>query len=242
MLCFLNKEDWKKSGIYKISCRSDLHVYIGSTKNFRDRFNAHKLDLKKGIHRCKKLQEAYVLYGQSDFQFEILEITDHIPSTLTEREQYYMDSFDHLWNTCPKAHSPSEVKHADEFRFNISHSKTNATSSYIGVFFNKLRKRWTSQIRIDGIKKHLGYFDTEKEAHEMYMFVLKNPNTIIKRQERRTAKGEAHGKVKLTETDVLKIKTLLSQGYEQKEVATMFNMNRSSISAINTGRSWKHLI
>jgi hypothetical protein len=30
-------------------------------------------------------------------------------------------------------------------------------------------RRWRSQIRIGGRKLHLGYFDTEREAHEAYL-------------------------------------------------------------------------
>lgn len=37
-----------------------------------------------------------------------------------------------------------------------------------GAYFNKQANKWQSQIRLCGKQKHLGYFDTEIEAHEAY--------------------------------------------------------------------------
>lgn len=41
-------------------------------------------------------------------------------------------------------------------------------SGYKGVFWSKSAERWTSQIRCNGIKHHLGYFDTAKDAYAAY--------------------------------------------------------------------------
>lgn len=37
-----------------------------------------------------------------------------------------------------------------------------------GVHFHKVVKKWCAQIQIDGVQKHLGYFDTREEAHAAY--------------------------------------------------------------------------
>jgi hypothetical protein len=37
-----------------------------------------------------------------------------------------------------------------------------------GASFYKRKNKWQSQIRINGKSKHLGFFDTEIEAHEAY--------------------------------------------------------------------------
>tara|TARA_R110002126_G_scaffold209929_1_gene356508 strand:+ start:1031 stop:1501 length:471 start_codon:yes stop_codon:yes gene_type:complete len=44
--------------------------------------------------------------------------------------------------------------------------KENCSSKYIGV--HKNGKKWFARITIDGKKKHLGSYDTEKEASEVY--------------------------------------------------------------------------
>ena len=42
----------------------------------------------------------------------------------------------------------------------------NNTSGHKGVSFKKKTKRWVANIRVDGVKIHLGYFDTAEEAGE----------------------------------------------------------------------------
>jgi len=57
-------------------------------------------------------------------------------------------------------------------RENLSKDK-KGTSKYTGVFLPKGQKKWRSEIRINGKKKHLGCFVSEKEASEAYKNALK---------------------------------------------------------------------
>ena len=43
-----------------------------------------------------------------------------------------------------------------------------------GYTFYKRNGKWRAQIRIERERKHLGYFDTEQEAREVYLTALKN--------------------------------------------------------------------
>ena len=49
--------------------------------------------------------------------------------------------------------------------------KPSATNKcgFLGVNFHKCSNRWIAQIHVQGKKKHLGLFDTPKEAHEAYV-------------------------------------------------------------------------
>jgi hypothetical protein len=49
---------------------------------------------------------------------------------------------------------------------------TKKTSIYTGVYFSKSAKKWSSCIRIDGKKKHLGTFTDEFSAHLAYQSKL----------------------------------------------------------------------
>jgi hypothetical protein len=48
------------------------------------------------------------------------------------------------------------------------------SSKYTGVCWNKKSNKWQSNIRIDGQKKHLGFFNCEADAHLAYEKALNN--------------------------------------------------------------------
>ena len=50
----------------------------------------------------------------------------------------------------------------------MNRKKHTSSSKFKGVSWNKERKRWSSQIKLRGKQTHLGYFNCEKEAAEVY--------------------------------------------------------------------------
>lgn len=48
------------------------------------------------------------------------------------------------------------------------------TSKYTGVYWNKQRKKWQAQIKINGKNKYLCYFHSEKEAAKAYLKAKEN--------------------------------------------------------------------
>lgn len=46
--------------------------------------------------------------------------------------------------------------------------QSNNTSGLIGVHWDSTKRKWISQIKIDGATKHLGVFDTPESAHAAY--------------------------------------------------------------------------
>lgn len=60
------------------------------------------------------------------------------------------------------------VSHQQNVHNHIKPPKHNSTG-FMGVSFFKGTNRFSSYIQIDGKKKHLGYFDTAREAHEVYL-------------------------------------------------------------------------
>ena len=77
-------------GVYKIVNMINGKIYIGSTKDFKDRWNRHLRQLRRGKHHSKHLQRAYDKYGENSFSFEIIEICAE--EQRLEREQYYLDT------------------------------------------------------------------------------------------------------------------------------------------------------
>jgi len=61
-------------------------------------------------------------------------------------------------------------------RENSNRKHLKSSSKYVGVRWRKERKKWISEIRIEGVKKHLGCFDCEYEAHLAYQNALSKIN------------------------------------------------------------------
>ena len=58
-------------------------------------------------------------------------------------------------------------------RQNATKDRTNKTSKYAGVSWHKALNKWRSYIKINYKQIHLGYFDNEEEASEVYNNKLK---------------------------------------------------------------------
>jgi hypothetical protein len=42
----------------------------------------------------------------------------------------------------------------------------------VGCSYYKQKRKWRAQIQVNGKHKHLGYFNTEQEAHDFYKKAL----------------------------------------------------------------------
>lgn len=71
-----------------------------------------------------------------------------------------------------------------------------------------------------------------------------NYENVCDRQHRnRHAKGETHGNHKLSEHEILLIRSkYMSGGYTQQELSDEFNCSRSHISNIVNNKFWKHIV
>lgn len=102
-------EDMKKSGVYKITCKVNGKIYIGSSKNMHIRYNEHMSDFKIG-RNSPRMQNSWNKYGDENFTFEILETCEREKNIILEKEQFYLDKFESYdrnigFNICPKAES-----------------------------------------------------------------------------------------------------------------------------------------
>lgn len=59
-------------------------------------------------------------------------------------------------------------------RQNNQNRHISKSSKYPGVSFNKFRGKWHAYIRVGKKRKHLGYFNTEEEAFNVYKHAVKD--------------------------------------------------------------------
>jgi len=51
----------------------------------------------------------------------------------------------------------------------VNNQQNNFNKDAKGYYFNKNRKKWRAQIRLDGKTIHIGYFEKEEDAHNAYI-------------------------------------------------------------------------
>lgn len=107
------------SGIYAIYCIPTGKYYIGSAKNFKQRWQCHLWYLENNKHYNRYLQFAWNKYWGCNFQFLIIEYCEKDQTLI--REQWWLD-ITHCWNMeigynlNPKAESPLGRKWTEEQR------------------------------------------------------------------------------------------------------------------------------
>lgn len=78
-----------KSGIYRIINKIDGKYYVGSSKNIQKRWDEHRRVLRLNKHPNDFLQNAWNKHGESNFEFQIIELVKSEELLLVE--QKYLD-------------------------------------------------------------------------------------------------------------------------------------------------------
>lgn len=86
----------KRAGVYRIVNVVSGKYYIGSTKNFAKRWWEHRKQLRLCKHPNQHLQNAWTLYGEAAFRFEVVEECSADLLTLQVVEQRFLD--EHVGN------------------------------------------------------------------------------------------------------------------------------------------------
>ena len=110
-----------KSGIYEILNTTNGHRYVGSAVNLRRRKSTHWRRLRQKCHENQHLQRAWNKYGESVFDFDVIEYWE--PEFLVSFEQWWMNMLRPEYNINPVAGSSLGVKRTDDARANMSAAK-----------------------------------------------------------------------------------------------------------------------
>lgn len=92
---------------------------------------------------------------------------------------------------------------------------------------------------------HINHIDGKKTNNDISNLERSNNahnnRHAIRNGLRRILRGEENVKAKLTESEVREIVKLRRKGYELEVLGQIFDVNMRTISAICTGKNWKHL-
>jgi group I intron endonuclease len=131
-----NVNEWKDigkvSGIYKIINKINGKYYIGSSKNINRRWNEHRSELNRNVHKNSYLQNAWNKYGEKNFEFVIFNKPEKLK--LLEIEQKYLDEiknnrknlcYNLTFNTCgsPCENETSRLKMVNSLKNYYKHHK-----------------------------------------------------------------------------------------------------------------------
>jgi len=203
------------SGIYEIVCTANGKRYIGSAVCLRARKIRHLREMRGNKHRNPHLQSAFNLYGESVFEFRVIELCDI--SILKDREQFFLDTERLGFNIAPDAFSSMRGrKHTDEWR--AKHS-----AQMKGRKFSEEHKRKIGEA-------NQGRSKSKEWRHKISQTLMKT-----------AARGEAVANSKLTESDVIEIRKLNKQGISFHGIARLFNVYQSTIERIVHRKTWKHI-
>lgn len=109
-------------GVYEIVHWETMRRYVGSSSEIEKRLYYHVTMLRVGRHHCKYLQNVWNKYGESGFEFFLLEECQ--PDELNDREQFHMEasSLHRLMNCDPTARTVRGWKHGSKARCKMSES------------------------------------------------------------------------------------------------------------------------
>lgn len=83
------------------------------------------------------------------------------------------DQIDHI-NRDKVDNRIDNLREANDSENQQNKSAVRANGRLLGTTWSKAAGRWAAQIKKDGVRKHLGLFDTEREAHEAYVEAKRN--------------------------------------------------------------------
>lgn len=102
------------SGVYEIKHIPTGRQYIGSAVNYSRRKTLHLVELRKGRHHNRHLQNAWNKYGAEQFQFNLLLACEK--EQVLFYEQICIDGLKPQFNIARVAGSALGVKHSNEVR------------------------------------------------------------------------------------------------------------------------------
>jgi group I intron endonuclease len=241
------------SGVYKITNVETGKFYIGSTNDVDKRWSDHKRDLNNGNHINPKLQHSWNFYGESKFEFHLIEEVNPNEKLLLEREQYYLDTFKPYmrgvgYNICPTSCGGDNFTHnprKEEIRKYMSSIWSGESNPMFGRSHKKssikLQKdKSIGRYTLDWFTKKYGVVEGEKKYQERKLMLSNRPPIRNKRFCGAGFAGQKHGKDLRSKQNKTKnyfkhhweefTKMVLSGKYTLRDISSITGISRQTIN------------
>lgn len=144
-------------GIYKITNTKNNKIYIGSAKEFKERWKQHKRSLISGKHHNQHLQRSFDKYGGAVFVFEVLEVVEGSIQDRKTIEQIYIDQYLDKWNMCFNLDRNAKMPRLKHSKAPISTAEKHSKNSierwkcphYRERLSKSFKESWTEERRRD---------------------------------------------------------------------------------------------
>lgn len=221
-------------GIYKITNLVNQKVYIGKSKNIRERWNAHIRDSNvsedkwvaniRGVNT--PLHRAIRKYGTNNFAFEIIEECPE--PALNDREKYW-------------------IKYYNTFRTENGYNCTLGGDGYVCGGDENAPSSKLTQKQVDFIKEKLKDKWSAKQIQEYIpqasLYTISNINCgrqWIDEQEEYPLSRYGN-KRKFSDEEVICIRKEYQQGKTQKELSAKYGVSLTALAYIVQGVSYSEL-
>lgn len=248
-----------QKGIYYILNILNNKIYIGSSVHMKRRFKEHKRMLNNNEHFNNHLQKAWNKYGESSFEFGIIEVLEDTIELeeIREIEERYIEYFESFnpnvgYNLSKYAEGSGGYEISEETRRKLSEKATGrkvseetrkklseAKKGELNPFFGKKHSE-ESKIKIG--KNKIGKKPNENQLKALELGRGTKAYTEETYQKLREAKqGEKSSSAKLTETNILQLLVELKNGVPYKELSEKYNISIAQISRIKNKKRWGYL-
>jgi len=223
--------------VYKYQNKINNKVYIGKTNNPYKRNIAHNYDaLVGGSLSC--FHAAIRKYGIDNFDFIILDEFELEEESFNAEKVYiaqyksnvntYSDGYGYNLTDGGRGGSSGAIV-SEETRIKISNARMGHRHS------NETKKKLSNQ--------KLGNKNPRYGKPPLNLGISPSEDVRMKMSESQTGLhiGENNRQAKLNESDVLNIKEMISEGMRNKDIAPLFNVDKTMISKIRLNKNWTHL-
>lgn len=209
-----------EKAIYKITNNINNKIYIGQSVHPDKRWWEHCNRARNGTDNYP-IHLAISKYGKENFSFEILEWT----SDYDNRERELIKKYDSL---SPKGYNVAQGGNSIVL-IGENHPRNTVSDSVLLQVIEDLKSNSFTDREI--AKRHGLTDKIVADINHGYSHKLDNVSYPIR---------EKRGRQKLTKDQVAEIKVLLkTTSLSYSQIATMFNVTKSNIYHINTGRTFK---